>query len=146
MSFRFVTLYATAMWIPFKIPLLWQIQQWSPIVFFCHLRCRALQRDKSQTHYYQVFLHVYSWNLSLLITTRITYKFKSISNGKIWKNQKKNEKINNLKTSKGLELGTFGFKGPQANCYTTLNLTDKVDTIFKCTHCWLQCKNIIQRI
>ena len=50
-SLRFVTLYTTATWIPFKIPLLWLIQQWSPIVFFCHLRCRVLQRDKSQTHY-----------------------------------------------------------------------------------------------
>ena len=51
-SLRFVTLYATATWIPFKIALLWLIQQWSPIVFFCHLRCRAVQRDKSQTHYW----------------------------------------------------------------------------------------------
>ena len=36
-------------WIPFKIPLLWLIQQWSPIVFFCYLRCLAVQSDKSQT-------------------------------------------------------------------------------------------------
>ena len=56
-SLRFVTLWATATWIPFKIPLLWLIQQWSPIVFFCHLRCRAVQRDKSQTHYW-VLRHV----------------------------------------------------------------------------------------
>ena len=51
-SLRFFTLYATATWIPFKISLLWLIQQWGPIVFFCHLRCRVVQRDKSQTHYY----------------------------------------------------------------------------------------------
>ena len=42
----------TTTWIPFKIPLLWLIYQWNPIIFFCHLRCRAVQRDKSQTHYY----------------------------------------------------------------------------------------------
>ena len=52
-SLRFVTLYAKATWIPFKIPPLWLIQQWSPIVFFYHLRCHAdaVQCDKSQTHY-----------------------------------------------------------------------------------------------
>ena len=52
MSLQFITLYATATWIPFKIPLLWLIQQRSPIVFFCHWHCRAVQRDKSQTHHY----------------------------------------------------------------------------------------------
>ena len=49
-SLRFVPLYAMVTWVPFKIPL-WLIQQWRPFVFFCHLRCRAVQHDKSQTHY-----------------------------------------------------------------------------------------------
>ena len=53
-SFRFVALYAMATWISFKISLLWLIQQWSLIVFFCHLRCRVVQRDKSQTQYYLI--------------------------------------------------------------------------------------------
>ena len=37
--------------IPFKV-LLWLIQQWSSIVFLCHLYFSALQRDKLLTHYY----------------------------------------------------------------------------------------------
>ena len=45
-SLRFVTLYATATWIPFKIPLLCLIQQWIRIAFFCHLRCRAMTNRK----------------------------------------------------------------------------------------------------
>ena len=51
MSLRFVTLYPTATQISFKILLLWLIKQWSSIWFFFHLRCRAVQRDKSQTHH-----------------------------------------------------------------------------------------------
>ena len=71
-SLRFVPLHATATWIPFKIPLLWLIQQWSPIVFFYHLRCRAVQRGKSQTHYCVVLtvtsksrsqFHVLRWDV-----------------------------------------------------------------------------------
>ena len=51
-SLRFNTLYAKATWISFKIALLWLIQQEEPsLVFFCHLRCRAVQRLKSQTHH-----------------------------------------------------------------------------------------------
>ena len=50
-NLRFVPLYSTATRIPFKVFLLWLIQQWSSIVLFCHQRCRAVQRDKSQTHY-----------------------------------------------------------------------------------------------
>ena len=38
------TLYATATWNPFKLTLLGLIRQWSPMVFFCHLRCRGVQR------------------------------------------------------------------------------------------------------
>ena len=45
------------MWNPFKIPLLWLIQQWSPIVFFCNLRCHAVQRHKSQTHNSLIIAH-----------------------------------------------------------------------------------------
>ena len=43
MSLRFNMLYATATWISFKIALLCLIQQWSPIVFFCHLPCPVVQ-------------------------------------------------------------------------------------------------------
>ena len=50
-SFRFVTLYATATWISFKNYLLWLIQQCRHIVFSCHLHCPAVQRAKPQTHY-----------------------------------------------------------------------------------------------
>ena len=65
MNLRFVTVYATATWIPFKIPLPWLIQQRSPIVFFCYLRCRAVQHDKSQTHscFSSSFVHLYASEL-----------------------------------------------------------------------------------
>ena len=39
-------------WNPSIFAPLWFIRQWSHIVFFCHSRCRGVQKCKSQTLYY----------------------------------------------------------------------------------------------
>ena len=53
-SLQLATLYATATWIPFKIPLPWLYQQWSLIVFFCHftLPCRSTRQIANPLLFY----------------------------------------------------------------------------------------------
>ena len=69
-SLWFGTLCATATWVSFKIALLWLIQQWSHFVFFCHLRCRAVQPVKSQTHFYLTNrtrqLLIWNWSIDMI--------------------------------------------------------------------------------
>ena len=48
-EFEIYTLYATATWNPFTLPVLWLIRQWVAIVFFCHLRWRGVRANRKRS-------------------------------------------------------------------------------------------------
>ena len=63
-SLRFVSLHATATRIPFKIPLLWLIQQWSPIVFLLPLTlpCYTTWKIANSLLLYNFIISGKCWN------------------------------------------------------------------------------------
>ena len=87
----------TATWIPFQNPLLWLIQQWSPIVFFCHytLPCCTMWQNReltsvfiqapSSSHF--ILSHVkqftnkvsYSWHMGMCYFNGLLFRKKSLN-------------------------------------------------------------------